>query len=73
MAGVHVFVRVGIEDGEHNIDRAQRIGKSYCHRKLKKKCKSLIITFISVRYYTKAYRQKQEFRWWVQKDEFTHI
>ena len=33
MVGVHVCVRVGIEDVERNIERAQRIGKSYCHRK----------------------------------------
>ena len=33
---VDMFVRVGIEDIEQNIDRAHRIGKSYHHKKSKK-------------------------------------
>ena len=56
---VDMFVRVGIEDIEHNIDRAHRIGKSYHHKKSKKKCKSIIVKFSSFRYRTKAYRQKK--------------
>ena len=56
---VDMFVRVGIEDIEQNIDRAHRIGKSYHHKKSKKKCKSIIVKFSSFRYRTKAYRQKK--------------
>ena len=33
---VVMFVRVAIEDVEQNIDRSQRIGKSYHHKKSKK-------------------------------------
>ena len=54
---VDMFVRVGIEDIEQNIDRAHRIGKSYHHKKSKKNCKSIIVKFSSFRYRTKAYRQ----------------
>ena len=55
-----MFVRVAIEDVEQNIDRSQRIGKSYHHKKSEKKmCKSIIVKFISFRYLTKAYRQKK--------------
>ena len=56
---VDIFVRVGIEDIEQNIDRAPRIGKSYHHKKPKKRCKSIIVKFSSFRYRTKAYRQKK--------------
>ena len=56
---VDMFVRVGIEGIEQNIDRAHRIGKSYHHKKSKKKCKSIIVKFSSFRYRTKAYRQKK--------------
>ena len=56
---VNMFVRAGIEDIDQNIDRAHRIGKSYHHKKSKKKCKSLIVKFTSFRYRTKAYRQKK--------------
>ena len=38
-------------------DRAHRIGKSFHHIKSKKKCKSIIVRFISFRYRTKAYRR----------------
>ena len=54
-----MFVRVGIEGIEQNIDRAHHIGKSYHHKKSKKKCKSIIVKFSSFRYRTKAYRQKK--------------
>ena len=55
-----MFVRVGIEDIEQNIDRAHRIRKSYHHKKSKKKkCKSIVVKFSSFRYRTKAYRQKK--------------
>ena len=33
---VDMFVRAGIHEIEQNIDRAQRIGKSYHHKKSKK-------------------------------------
>ena len=56
---VDMFVRVGIEGIEQNIDRAHRIGKSYHHKISKKKCKSIIVKFSSFRYRTKAYRQKK--------------
>ena len=50
---VDMFMRVGIEDIEQNIDTAHRIGKSYHHKKSKKKCKSIIVKFSSFRYRTK--------------------
>ena len=56
---IAMFVRVGIEDIEQNIDRAHGIGKSYHHKKSKKKCKSIIVKFSSFRYPTKAYRKKK--------------
>ena len=56
---VDMFVRVGIEGIEQNIDRSHRIGKSYHHKKSKKKCKSKTVKFSSFRYHTKAYRQKK--------------
>ena len=37
---VDMFVRVGIEDIEQNIDRAHRIGKSYHHKKSKKSARA---------------------------------
>ena len=49
-----MFVRVGIEDVEQNTDRARCIGKSYHHKKSKKKFKGIIVKFISCRYSTKA-------------------
>ena len=54
-----MFVRAGIEDVEQNIDRAHRIGKSYHHKKSKKKCKSIIVKFISFRYRIKTDRHKK--------------
>ena len=56
---VDMFVRAGIEDVEQNIDRAHRIGKSHHHKNKKKKCKSIIVKFISFRCRTKTYRQKK--------------
>ena len=56
---VDMFVRVGIEDIEQNVDRPHHIEKSYHHKKSKKKCKSIIVKFSSFRYRTKAYRQKK--------------
>ena len=56
---VDMFVRAAIEDIEQNIDRAHRVGKSYHHKKSKKKCKSIIVKFTSFRYRTKAYRQRK--------------
>ena len=56
---VDMFVRVGIEGIEQNINRAHHIGKSYHHKKSKKKCKSIIVKFSSFRYHNKAYRQKK--------------
>ena len=57
---VDMFVRVGIEDIEQNIDRAHRIGKyTIKKKKIEKKCKSIIVKSTSFRYRTKAYRKKK--------------
>ena len=54
-----MFVRVGIEDIEQDIDRAHRIGKSCHQKKIEKKCKSIIVKSTSFRYRTKVHRQKK--------------
>ena len=56
---VKMFVRAGIEDVEQSIDRVHCIGKSYHHKKSKKKLKSIIVKLISFRHRSKAYRQKK--------------
>ena len=54
-----MFVRAGIEDIDQNIDRARCIGKTYHHKKSKKKCNSIIVKFTSFKYRIKSYRQKK--------------
>ena len=48
----------GIEDVVQHIDRAHRIGKSY-HQKIEKKCKSIIVKFVSFRHRTKVYKKRK--------------
>ena len=48
----------GIEDVVQHIDRAHRIGKSY-HQKIEKKCKSIIVKFVSFRHRTKVYKRRK--------------
>ena len=38
---------------------AHHTGKSYHHKKSTKKCKSIIVKFISFKYHTKTYRQRK--------------
>ena len=53
-----IFVIAGIEDVVQHIDRAHRIGKSY-HQKIEKKCKSIIVKFVSFRHRTKVYKKRK--------------
>ena len=53
-----IFVIAGIEDVLQHIDRAHRIGKSY-HQKIEKKCKSIIVKFVSFRHRTKVYKKRK--------------
>ena len=53
-----MFVKTGVEDVGQIIDMDHLIGKANVYEKLKNKCKSIIAKFTSLRYRTKAYRQK---------------